>query len=142
MKSLPFIDVSNPIWYLLRSDSKRSFITSSVFPWIKISELSLFECITRSSSVSLEEVKLIANCYLNFPRFFEIIYDVSQVWFHFIQVFFDLWGFVSIIITFIFDIIVAIKVTYSYWFVIIFLFKQLLHISNYSVLDCFNYFVF
>ena len=70
MKSLPFIDVSNPIWYLLRSDSKRSFITSSVFPWIKISELSLFECITRSSSVSLEEVKLIANCYLNFPRIF------------------------------------------------------------------------
>ena len=29
IKSLPFIDVSNPIWYLQRIDSENSSITSS-----------------------------------------------------------------------------------------------------------------
>ena len=46
------------------SESKSSFITSSVSSFIMISMLSLFECITRSSSLSKEEIKLFAivNC--------------------------------------------------------------------------------
>ena len=47
-------------WYLLRSDSKGSSITSSASSIIMISMLSLYECITHSSSISLEEIKLIA----------------------------------------------------------------------------------
>ena len=47
--------VSNPISYLLRSDLKVFSITSSSLSLIMISMLSLFECDTRSSSLSLEE---------------------------------------------------------------------------------------
>ena len=50
---------SNPIWYFLITESKYSSITSSVLSLIMISVLSLFECIKRSSSLSLEERKLI-----------------------------------------------------------------------------------
>ena len=70
--------------------------------------LSHFECITCSSSVPLEEIKLIAmstQCI----RFFEIIYDVFQVLFNFIKVLFDWYDFISITITFGFNIIVATK---------------------------------
>ena len=42
------------------SESKSCFITSSASLLILISILSLFECITRSSSVSMEEIKLFA----------------------------------------------------------------------------------
>ena len=49
-----------PIWYLHSSDSKRSSINSSALSLIMISLLSLFECITRSSSLPLKEIKLIA----------------------------------------------------------------------------------
>ena len=47
-------------WYLLRIDSKGSSITSSASSIIMISMLSLYECITHSLSISLEEIKLIA----------------------------------------------------------------------------------
>ena len=57
---IPFIDVSNPILYLERSDWKSSSITSSALSLITISILSPFECITCSSSLSLEGIKLIA----------------------------------------------------------------------------------
>ena len=80
--------------------------------------------------------KINCYCWLNFPcvRFFEIIYDKFHVWFNFIKVFFDLQGFISITITSLFNIIVAIKITYSFWFIIIFLlFKKTFSISNYSV---------
>ena len=50
--SLFFIDVSNPIWYIEGNDWKRSSITSYSLPLIIIFTLSLFECITRSSSLS------------------------------------------------------------------------------------------
>ena len=43
------------------SESKISFITSSASSLIMISMLSLFECITHSSSLSTEEIKLFAN---------------------------------------------------------------------------------
>ena len=52
--------IASSHWYLLRSDSKRSWITSSALSIIMISMLSLYECITHSSSISLEEIKLIA----------------------------------------------------------------------------------
>ena len=42
MKSLHPIDVSNPVWYLLRSCSKISLITSSASSLTRISMLSLF----------------------------------------------------------------------------------------------------
>ena len=73
MKSLPLIDVSNPIWYLERSDWKGS-ITQSALSLIMISMLSLFECITCSSSLSLEEIKLIAvvNCISNVSDFLRL----------------------------------------------------------------------
>ena len=60
MKSLPLIDTSKSIWYLERSDSKSSLTTSFALSYDINSTLSLLECITRSSSTSLEEVKLIA----------------------------------------------------------------------------------
>ena len=46
------------------SESKNYFITSSASSFIMIFMLSLFECITRSSSLSMEEV--ISYCWLNF----------------------------------------------------------------------------
>ena len=60
IKDIPFIDVSNPIWYLERSNWKSSPKVSSALSLIMISMLSLFYCIIRSSSVSLEEIKLSA----------------------------------------------------------------------------------
>ena len=59
-KSLPLNDVSNPIWYLQRSDRKSSSITSSALSSIVISMLSLLGCIRCSSLLSLEGIKLIA----------------------------------------------------------------------------------
>ena len=48
-----FID-SKLFCYLILSESKSSFITSSASSLIMISMLSLFECITCSSSLSME----------------------------------------------------------------------------------------
>ena len=48
------------------SEVKSSFITSSASSLIMISILSRFECITRSSSLSMEEIKLFAMGQLNF----------------------------------------------------------------------------
>ena len=57
---LIFIDSSNLFWYMFLSDSKSPFITSSNWSFILISMLSLFECLSCSSSLSsLEEIKLI-----------------------------------------------------------------------------------
>ena len=57
--SLLFID-SKLFGCLVLSESKSYFITSSALSLIIISMLSLFECITRSSSLSIEEIKLFA----------------------------------------------------------------------------------
>ena len=45
---------------LFLSDLKSSSITSSASSLIMISMLSVFECITRSSLLSIEEIKLFA----------------------------------------------------------------------------------
>ena len=58
--SLPFINVSKRNWYLERGNWKSSFITSSALLLFTISILAILWCITRYSSGSLEEIKLIA----------------------------------------------------------------------------------
>ena len=75
---------------------------------------------------------------MNFPYaiFFEIIYDIFRVWSNFIKIFFNWQCFISITITFIFNIIITPKITYCYWLLIIFfffMFKKVSYISNYSV---------
>ena len=57
--SLPFID-SKLFWCLFFSELKSSFITSSASSLIMIFMLSFFECITRSSSLPMKEIKLFA----------------------------------------------------------------------------------
>ena len=54
---LPFTD-STLFYILFLSESKSSFINSSASLLIMISMLSLFESITRSSPLSMEEIKL------------------------------------------------------------------------------------
>ena len=102
--------------------------------------------------------KVSCYCQLNFSRIkiFKIIYDVSQIWSNFIKIFFNWQCFISISVTFLFNIICAPKITYSYWLMIIFFFllKKFPNLPNYSVFDCciflfqsekisfiFNYFV-
>ena len=55
IESLTFINVSNPTLtsFLVRSESKSSFITSSALSWIVISMLPLLKCVACSSSESL-----------------------------------------------------------------------------------------
>ena len=60
IKSLPFMDVSNPIFCLERSDWKSSSITVSSLSLIMILMIPQFESILRSSSLSIENTKLIA----------------------------------------------------------------------------------
>ena len=57
--SVHFID-SKLFCYLFLSESKISFVTLSDSPLIIISMLSHFECITHSSTLSMEEIKLFA----------------------------------------------------------------------------------
>ena len=57
--ALSFID-SILLWYLFLSESKSSLITSSASSLIMISMLLLFQCITLSSLLFMEEIKLFA----------------------------------------------------------------------------------
>ena len=60
MRSLLVLtDVSNTIWYLLRSYSKHFSVILFALSLIMISVVSLFECIRRSSSLPLEEINSI-----------------------------------------------------------------------------------
>ena len=82
---------------------------------------SLFECITCSSSLSLEEVKLIetVNKYFHVPDFWK-----------------------SIIISFK-QGLVSVTDSFTFWLVIIFFFlKKGLNIYNYSVFNCFISFLY
>ena len=69
-----FIVFYKPVWYLKWSDSKTFWITSSVFLPFPIFMLSLFECITHSSPVSLKEKKVFAIVNWNFYSYFSINY--------------------------------------------------------------------
>ena len=57
----------------------------------------------------------------------------------FIKIFFNIQCSISITVTFMFNIVVNPKITYSYWFIIIFFFmlKKVPNISNYSIVSCF-----
>ena len=57
--SLPSID-SRLFWYLFLNESKIYFTTSSASSLIMISMLSHFECIARSTALSIEEIKFFA----------------------------------------------------------------------------------
>ena len=61
-------------WYVYLKDSKSYFMTSSASSLIIISILSLFECITCFSSLSMEEIKLfaIANWILHVSDFLRL----------------------------------------------------------------------
>ena len=70
IKLLPLIGFSKPIWYL---DSK---VNQQIhLHYIINSAMLLFECVTRSSSASLEEIKLIAivNWIFHMPDFWRSI---------------------------------------------------------------------
>ena len=116
------------------------------------SVLLLFECITCSSSLSLEKIKLITvvNWFFHVSYFLRSImisfnYDLLLLRYSSIDS-----VFISITVTFIFNIIVAPKITSPYnnlliiIFVTIFFFmlKKVPNISNYSVFDCFIFFFF
>lgn len=83
--------------------------------------LSLFECNTCSSSVSLEEIKSsdIFNWIFHVSgfsciRFFKIIHDVFQVWLNFIETF--LFDRVSVTITFLLNILLLRN--YLFWLIL------------------------
>ena len=66
-------------WYVYLKDSKSYFMTSSASSLIIISILSLFECITCFSSLSMEEIKLfaIANWILHVPDFLRLFMSLK-----------------------------------------------------------------
>ena len=74
--SLPSTDSSKLFWYLFWSDLKIFSINLSASSLNMISILSLFECITHSSSLCLEEIKLIAIVYwiLNVSDFLRLLW--------------------------------------------------------------------
>ena len=130
---LPFTD-STLFYILFLSESKSSFINSSASLLIMISMLSLFESITRSSPLSMEEIKLfpIVNWVFHVSHFLKL-FNVFQIWSNFIKISFNWQCFISITTTFVFSIIVTRKISYSYWFIIYFFFffmlKNIFNIS-------------
>ena len=86
-------NVSKTFRYSLRKDTKSFLTTSSALSVIMISLLSLFECIMHSSSLSLEQIKLVAvaNWIFHVPDFlrlfmisfkYELIVFLYQWYFH------------------------------------------------------------
>ena len=116
-------------WYLLRRDLKSFSITFCALSLIFISLLSVFECITCSSSLCLEEIILVefSTC--------EIFRDY-------------LWYLLSILypLIFIFSTILTPYIIYSDWFIIIFffffMFKNISNISKFfslfALFPCFS----
>ena len=124
---------------LFISESKSSFITSSASSLITISMLSLTECITRCSSLSMKEIKLFAIIHMSdFLRLFMMSFKSGLILLRYSST-----DSVTINVTFVFNIIATAKMTYSYWFIIIlffFMLKKILNISKYSIFNCFSFF--
>ena len=105
--------------------------------------LSLFECMRRSSALSLGEIKLIGIGYwvCHFSDFLRLFIMssknglISSRYSLIHRIFF-------INIVFIFGIIIAWKIIYSYWFVIMFLRANNFSNSIYFGFGQSNYFVF
>ena len=122
-----------------------SSTTPSALSWIMDSMISLFENITRPSSVSLEEIKWIAivDWIFHVSGFLRSIMIIFRYGLILVKYYSTDGCFISIAIAFILNIIVILKITYSCWFVIIFFFSILKKIPNipyYSVFDCFIFF--
>ena len=118
MKSLSFMVVLNPISFLERSDWKSFSITSSVLLLIVTFMLSFFECITRSSSLSLEDIKLIA--IVNW--FFHVSYFLRSFMIFFRYGLNLLTCSTTNSVFFLSPLLSCSRITYSYWFVMLFFF--------------------
>ena len=100
-----------------------------------------FECITWSSSLSKEKIKLFAIVNWVFHAS-----DSSRLFIlssNFIEIFFNWYSFIHITVTSIFNIIVTLNIIYSYWFIIIFFFfmlKKILIMFKYYIFNSFNFF--
>ena len=105
------------ILILLRSDLKISSKTSSALSLIIMSMLSIFEWITRSSSLSLEEIKLIGivNCIFHVSDNLKLFMISSSKY-----------GLISLryssaySVLFLSPLIITQKNTNFYWFIMIF----------------------
>ena len=60
-------------WYLFLAGSKSSFRTSSASSLIMVSMLSLFKCISRTSSLYMEEIKLFVSVNLIFDKIIDAV---------------------------------------------------------------------
>ena len=101
--------------------------------------LPVFECITSSSSVSLEDIKLIAivNWIFHASDFLRSVMISFKYGLTLLR-YSSIYSVLFVIITLIFNIIVTPKITCSYWFVIIFFYfilRKVPNISNYSDFD-------
>ena len=101
--------------------------------------LLLFDYITRSSSLSLEEVKL--SAIVNWIFHVSDFLGIFIIFFNFIKILFKWWWLNSIKVTF---INYYSKNYLIYWFITIFflMLKKVPNISNYSVLIAFFLFFF
>ena len=141
--SQPFIH-SRLFWYLFLSESKSSFVSSSTSSLIIISMWSDFECITRSSSLSMEKIKLFNTInwifhLSDFLRLFVMSFKYGLILLRYSST--D--GILFLSLFFGIQYNFPQKITYSYWFIIIFFFfmlKKMLNISEYPVFNCFSFF--
>ena len=111
-----------------------------------ISTLSLFECITQSSPLPMEEIKLFA--IVNWIFHLSIIFRLFMILFKYGYI---LSRYSSTDNTFCYNcyfvssIIVIPKISYSCWFIITLLFSMLteiLNISEHSIFNCFSFFFY
>ena len=123
---------------------KKFFHNFTYFVIIIISMLSLFECITRSSSLSIEQTKLFAIVYWIF-----YLSDFLRIFMSFkyalILLRYSSTDGVLFLrnVTFVFNTIVTAKITYSHWFIIIFFFfipKKSSDICKYYIFNSFIFF--
>ena len=87
--------------------------------------------------------KVNCNCELNVPcaRLLEVNYYIPQLGFNFIKIFLYLQVFASVAVTLTFSINLLFEKVPTLWFkIIIFFFKMVPNIPNYSVLNCFIFF--
>ena len=135
------------ISFFLR-ESKNSFVTSFASSLIMISMLSLFECITRSSSLSMEEIKLsaIVNWFFYVSDFLRLF----MMSFRYILILLFLFLFLLYskdilqLISWLTIELLLQKLLTFYWFITTFLFfwmlKNILNISTYYIFNCFSFF--
>ena len=71
-KYVLFIDYKL-FWYLFLAGSKSHFRTSSASSLIVVSMLSLFKCISRTSSLSMEEIKLFVSVNWIFHEIIDVV---------------------------------------------------------------------